>query len=757
MSDIFIKAADGTWKKATNIFIRLASTAWQAASSIFLRINTVDWIKVWPLSGIFSTRNPWIGPNSDTVYADRLTSSSKVRIGSNYYGNNAQWNLNGWTVTSYSYAWKYYDQNNTSLGTLDSGTGSGWTSGGTGQDLLPTSIWTSTVSTNTDRQYLGFEVTANATNSVYSGTSVSTRVQIIRRIPINNLTSLSTNSPAVGTQVSYSSTWDTSEARKAESARTTIQWYKNSVSSTSGGTFLASGSTYTPQSSDSGFYLYVIETRFNSGTDYDLGPSTGVSASVVTTNPVTSGPGSPTGLTATNVGSGRSYNDGRIDLSWTAPSNNGGSAITGYRIERSTDGSTFSVLVANTGSTSTSYSNTGLTSGQIYYYRVYAINSGGTGSVSNTANATATTIPQAPTIGTASRVSNTQASIGFTLNNNGGAAVTSLIVASSPTVSLSYSGTSSPVTVTGTFTLNQGYTFTVRAVNTNGSSFTSASSNQITINQAAVPTAPTNLQRSTGSGFSKTFTWSAPTSNGGSAITGYEYSVDGGSSWLPTSSSSSQSYTYSVAGSVSFSVRANNAAGAGAAATTTFTIPTVTTPTASSVTSTSATVSWTSTGQNNYSLTGVGPNSPYTGTTATSVNVTGLSAATSYSPVVTITSPTSDTVVSSAGTFTTGGGTVAPSNVQVTVTSSGFQGEFIPGSTLTASYTASGTTPFTSVSYQWARSTNNSTWSNVGTNSSTLATNSTYNNYYVRCTVTVTNSAGSASGTSPSYFMSDAI
>jgi hypothetical protein len=518
-------------------------------------------------------------------------------------------------------------------------------------------------------------------------------------------------------------------------------------------TTTSTSATVTGLSAGTLYYFRVRPYTGSSGNGYYGNYSNEVSDSTT----AISTPGSPTGLTATNVGSGRSYNDGRIDLSWTAPSNNGGSAITGYRIERSTDGSTFSVLVANTGSTSTSYSNTGLTSGQIYYYRVYAINSGGTGSVSNTANATATTIPQAPTIGTASRVSNTQASIGFTLNNNGGAAVTSLIVASSPTVSLSYSGTSSPVTVTGTFTLNQGYTFTVRAVNTNGSSFTSASSNQITINQAAVPTAPTNLQRSTGSGFSKTFTWSAPTSNGGSAITGYQYSVDGGSSWLPTSSSSSQSYTYSVAGSVSFSVRANNAAGAGAAATTTFTIPTVTTPTASSVTSTSATVSWTSTGQNNYSLTGVGPNSPYTGTTATSVNVTGLSAATSYSPVVTITSPTSDTVVSSAGTFTTGGGTVAPSNVQVTVTSSGFQGEFIPGSTLTASYTASGTTPFTSVSYQWARSTNNSTWSNVGTNSSTLATNSTYNNYYVRCTVTVTNSAGSASGTSPSYFMSDAI
>jgi hypothetical protein len=38
-----------------------------------------------------------------------------------------------------------------------------------------------------------------------------------------------------------------------------------------------------------------------------------------------------------------------------------------------------------------------------------------------------------------------------------------------------------------------------------------------------------------------------------------------------------------------------------------------------------------------------------------------------------------------------------------------------------------------------------------------LSTNSTYNNRYVRCTVTVTNTAGNASGTSPNYFMSDAL
>ena len=47
----------------------------------------------------------------------------------------------------------------------------------------------------------------------------------------------------------------------------------------------------------------------------------------------------------------------RIGLTWTAPADNGGSAITGYRIEVSNNGSTgsWSDLKADTGNDDTSY------------------------------------------------------------------------------------------------------------------------------------------------------------------------------------------------------------------------------------------------------------------------------------------------------------------------------------------------------------------------------------------------------------------
>ena len=318
MSDFFIKTgSQGStgWRKMSNLFVKTSSqgnTGWRAAAGIWLR-TSLQWLKVWPLSGVFATRTAWIGPDSTTTYADRLTSSSVIRIGSNYYGNNAQWDANGWTISSYSYAWKYYLYNSgEQTGTTfpgESGTGSGWTSGGTGQDVLPLATWdNATNNTTYDRKYLRFEVTANATNSTYSGFSTSPYIQIIRRIPINLTTTLSSYTPAIGTQLTYSSTWDSSEARKAESARTTIQWYKNSISSTTGGTLIGTGSSYTPTTnnttygtgSDVGFYIYVVETRYNSGTDYDLGLSTGVEATAITTSAVSQSPNAFT-YTLTNA------------------------------------------------------------------------------------------------------------------------------------------------------------------------------------------------------------------------------------------------------------------------------------------------------------------------------------------------------------------------------------------------------------------------------------------------------------------------
>ena len=106
-------------------------------------------------------------------------------------------------------------------------------------------------------------------------------------------------------------------------------------------------------------------------------------------------PGAPTGLSATARGSDE------INLSWTAPDSTGGSDITGYKIESSSDaGSNWSNLVADTSNTNTAYQHAGLSPGDTRHYRVSAINSVGTSAPSNTANATTATVTDttAPTV-----------------------------------------------------------------------------------------------------------------------------------------------------------------------------------------------------------------------------------------------------------------------------------------------------------------------------------------------------------------------
>jgi hypothetical protein len=75
---------------------------------------------------------------------------------------------------------------------------------------------------------------------------------------------------------------------------------------------------------------------------------------------------SPTMVTATASSSSE------IDVSWSDVDSE-----TGYRMERSTDGSSGWTTVATTGQDVTTYSDTGLAAGTTHYYRVYATNAGG--------------------------------------------------------------------------------------------------------------------------------------------------------------------------------------------------------------------------------------------------------------------------------------------------------------------------------------------------------------------------------------------
>lgn len=88
-------------------------------------------------------------------------------------------------------------------------------------------------------------------------------------------------------------------------------------------------------------------------------------------------PAAPTGLSATAVSSSQ------INLAWT----DNASDETGYRIERSPDGTNFTEI-ATTGAGIASHQDTGLTASTTYSYRVRAYNGAGNSAYSNTASAT---------------------------------------------------------------------------------------------------------------------------------------------------------------------------------------------------------------------------------------------------------------------------------------------------------------------------------------------------------------------------------
>ena len=114
-------------------------------------------------------------------------------------------------------------------------------------------------------------------------------------------------------------------------------------------------------------YTFRVAAINGAGT----GPNSAASASV--TPRVATVPGRPTAVTGTP-------RDSSIDLRWTAPSSDGGTDITGYRITPFIGANAQPVIM--TGSAATSQSITGLTNNTAYTFTVAAINSIGTGAPS---------------------------------------------------------------------------------------------------------------------------------------------------------------------------------------------------------------------------------------------------------------------------------------------------------------------------------------------------------------------------------------
>ena len=99
-------------------------------------------------------------------------------------------------------------------------------------------------------------------------------------------------------------------------------------------------------------------------------------------------PVAPTGLIATAISAAQ------INLSWTAPNDDGGSAITGYKLQWHKDGATaFGQEITGIAADASSHTHTGLEQGTTYHYRLIAINVLGDSEPSNEASTTTQSTP----------------------------------------------------------------------------------------------------------------------------------------------------------------------------------------------------------------------------------------------------------------------------------------------------------------------------------------------------------------------------
>ncbi len=266
-------------------------------------------------------------------------------------------------------------------------------------------------------------------------------------------------------------------------------------------------------------YFYRVSTINASGTSV-VSPS----GSNTTYGP----PDAPTSLTATPLPGAQ------IELNWVAPVNNNGDAVNSYQIERSLDNLTWSVLT-NTGTTSVTYTDTGLLTPQTYYYRVSATSGYGTGPASNMASAIASDVPDQVTGLSGTPLPNAEIKIDWTTPANNGYVITGYVIERSINAGQTWTvlvadTQSTAVTYTDTaLTIGNTYNYRVAAINAVG---TGTVSSDVAIVAGDVPDTPT-ISLTVQAGNQIEITWSAPNANA-YPLTGYaiERSTDG-INWSP--------------------------------------------------------------------------------------------------------------------------------------------------------------------------------------------------------------------------------
>ena len=265
--------------------------------------------------------------------------------------------------------------------------------------------------------------------------------------------------------------------------------------------------------------------------------------------------------------------DGKVTLSWTAPSSDGGRPIVNYTIESSDDDGKTWKAVARPVSADATAMLAGLKNGASYRFRVSAVSSLGAGPSSLPSVSVIPSKPASMPTALAVVRGDSRVTLSWKVpSSNGGSPIVDYVVQSSTDGGKNWSSIADGVSNANSTTVaglvnGTAYVFRVAAVNSVGAGAFSAKSAVVT--PAMVAGVPRDLSVVRGNG-RVAVGWKAPTSDGGLPITQYavESSVDGGKTWKAVGKQPASATATTVKGLVNgtpyvFRVAAVNGVGGG--------------------------------------------------------------------------------------------------------------------------------------------------------------------------------------------------
>ncbi len=360
----------------------------------------------------------------------------------------------------------------------------------------------------------------------------------------------STNQPTVGEPI-------TAVLTDPDGGVTSVGWTWSSGAGTAEGLV----STLTPTQAQAG-------TPLQATANYDDGHGPGKSARSVQTAAVLGRPDPPGSLSATP-------DDGQVTLDWTPPDANG-SPITRYEYRlRDDEGTTWDpdwTTIPNSDAQTTSYTLDGLTNGTEYTFEVRAVNALGAGEAARTTGIPATVPSVVVYLVATPHPAQVVIDWGTPASNGGtpiieyefrySSASPATWTDAEPAWATVRGGSLTRIQTVSRLTNDTEYTFAVRAVNAAGP----GPARRVSATPGGSAPGPVGTLQATPGDEQVTLGWSAPSSDGGTAITHYQYRRGSGNWSTVPGGASARGQTVSGltnGTTYTFYVRAVNRAGVG--------------------------------------------------------------------------------------------------------------------------------------------------------------------------------------------------